>query len=63
MPERKPAPPGWVRDHPHDLNLIRRKVVPTAAQAMFGHLPSAQQHSEREAQKYKEWLARKEKWR
>jgi hypothetical protein len=46
--ERKPAPPGFVRDHPHDPNLLRRKVVPTAAQAMFGHLPSKQEFRARE---------------
>ena len=62
--ERKPAPEGFVRDHPHDFNLVRKiGPPPSAAQALLGHLPSAQEHSAKEVQKEKDWLAKKERWR
>jgi hypothetical protein len=47
---------------PH-LYRIEPQAEPTAAQALFGHLPSAQQHREKEDERYKTWLANKEKWR
>lgn len=57
--ERKPPPEGYVRHH-LDPNLVRKiGPPPSAAQALFGHLPSAQEHSAKEEQKEKEWIERK----
>jgi hypothetical protein len=61
--ERKPPPRGYVR-HELDPNLIRKIAPPpSVAQAMYPYLRSAQEHSAQEAEKQKDWLAKKEKGR
>jgi hypothetical protein len=62
MAERKPPPEGWER-HPQDFNLIRRKVVPTAAQAMFPNLRSSSEARRQEDEAEAKERIRRDKWR
>ena len=46
--------------HPYIPHLYKVPAPPpSAAQAMFGHLKSAQQHSAEQAQREKEWIERR----
>lgn len=61
MVERKPAPPGFVRDHPHDPNLVRRVQPRTMASDFYPYLPSNQQHRAQEDEKERKALEKKKR--
>jgi hypothetical protein len=61
--ERKPAPPGYVRDHPLDPNLVRKLPERTAASDFYPGLKSNEEWRKQQEDAEAKERIRRDKWR